>query len=142
MVNGLEAQVCHPQPINVRVSDADRNVTTAMALVEHLFVGDARERTFAQKHELRSGYSREWGGLKGPGSLGSRVGYRAREQNRASLLFSDRAEEWMVDDHLERLSTRRCHTGGYSSHCTCRRRFGAFLVHLHEGLLNDETQLK
>src|SRR6202035_1530455 len=65
MVNGLKAEVRHPQPIDVRINQADRDVTTAMALIEHLLVGDARKRTFAQKHDSSSSYSWRQGCSRG-----------------------------------------------------------------------------
>ncbi len=48
--DSLEAEVRHREAIDVGIDDADPDVAAGVALVEHLFVGDALEGALAWEH--------------------------------------------------------------------------------------------
>ena len=50
MKHGLEAEIRHPEPIDVRIDDADGNIATGTALIEHLLAGEAIERALTNVH--------------------------------------------------------------------------------------------
>src|SRR5262249_25780841 len=64
-----------------------------------------------------------------------RIGDRAHEQQRASLIIANRTEEWSIYDHTEVALGCHCRKNhpdrGYSSS------LGAFLVDLHKGFVLD-----
>ena len=48
--HGLEAEIRHPEPIDVGIDDADGNVAAGLARVEHFFARDALERALTRIH--------------------------------------------------------------------------------------------
>ena len=50
MIDGLEAEIRHPEPVDVGIDDAQPDVAAAMALEEHFFAGDTFERALSEKH--------------------------------------------------------------------------------------------
>jgi hypothetical protein len=50
VVNGLETEIRHPEPVDVGIDDAEPDVAAAMALEEHFFAGDTFERALSKEH--------------------------------------------------------------------------------------------
>ena len=50
VVDGLEAEIRHPEPVDVRIDDAEPDIAAAMALEEHFFAGDTFERALSKEH--------------------------------------------------------------------------------------------
>ena len=48
--DGREAQIRHPQKIDVAIDDAEPDIAAAVACEERLFSGDAFERSLSDKH--------------------------------------------------------------------------------------------